>query len=106
VDEQLRPPPEEVGQRCVAVLGLEDVVLLNRHPRQLPPALRQLVAAAGVLLLRVEQVEPGGQPLLAGAPRMRCHHRAPSVAFLDLGGRSFWTSTRAVTTHIQSTLMA
>ena len=29
-----------------------------------------------------------------------------SVAFLDLGGRSFWTSTRAVTTPIQRTLMA
>src|SRR3954463_16354855 len=35
VGQQLRSPLEQVGEALLAVLGVEDVLLLNGHPREL-----------------------------------------------------------------------
>jgi hypothetical protein len=52
VDEQLRTALEQVGERRLSVVGVERVLLLDAHPRQLAPLSRELVPAARVLLLR------------------------------------------------------
>src|SRR5436190_1153004 len=59
VDEQLRATVEELGERLRPRLGLEAVVLLDRHPGKLPPLPRELVAATGELLLLREQLLAG-----------------------------------------------
>src|SRR5881394_4658190 len=64
VDEQLRPTVEELGERLRPGLGLEAVVLLYRHPGELSPLARQLVAAARELLLLREQLLAGRIELL------------------------------------------
>src|SRR2546422_2087552 len=63
VDEELRAPSEEIRQRGAALLGIEFVLLVDPDPRQLLPALRQLVAAPRQLFLRLKQLEPSGKPL-------------------------------------------
>src|SRR5207247_3762115 len=73
VDDELRAPSEEVGQRGVALVGLESVFLVDPHPRQLLPPARQLVAAPRELLLRREQLEPRGQPLFTGPGHVLRH---------------------------------
>src|SRR5437667_1231870 len=64
VDEELRAPSEEVCQRGAPLVGLESILLVDPNPRQLLPPLRQLVAAPRELLLRLEQLEPRGEPLV------------------------------------------
>ena len=66
VDEQLRPTVEELGERLRPRLGLEAVVLLDRHPGELAPLTRELVAAAGELLLLGEQLLAGRIEFLLG----------------------------------------
>ncbi len=63
VDEQLRAPPEEVGQHGAPFVGRESVLLVDPDPRQLLASPRQLVAAPRQLFLRLEQSELCGQPL-------------------------------------------
>src|SRR5438105_4556346 len=82
VDEQLRAPLEQLGQRFWPVLGLEPVLLLDRNPRQLAP---MLLDAPGVLL----QFPLGGQQLLAS--------RLPLLRRADLHRTSFaltWSSLK------------
>src|SRR5919199_2474477 len=67
VDQELRAPVEELGQRLRSVLGLEAVRLLDRDPRQLLPLAGELVAPTGELLLLRQQRDAGGQPLLASS---------------------------------------
>ena len=43
VDQQLRAPVEQFGQRLGALLGVERVLLLDRHPRQLGALLGDLL---------------------------------------------------------------
>src|SRR5439155_20411685 len=43
--------------------GLAPILRVDPHPRQLLPPPRQLVAAPRELLLRLEQLEPRGEPL-------------------------------------------
>src|SRR5690349_19853329 len=82
VDEQLRAAAEQVGERRRAVRRLELIVLVDGDPGQLLAAPGDLVAAARQLLLGLEQVEPRGQPLLAGADRV--HDRVtPRLARRD-----------------------
>src|SRR5947209_17258262 len=64
VGEQLRAALEELGQRLLAVLGVKDVLLLHRHPRQLTPLLGDLAAQLGMLSLALGQLVAGGLPLL------------------------------------------
>jgi len=80
VDEQLLAAAEEFGERLVAVLGLEPVLLLDRNPRQLAPLARQLVAAAGELLLVFQQLVTLRLPFLVRADLV-CRHR---------GATSYW----------------
>jgi hypothetical protein len=54
VDEELRASSEEVCERGAPLIGAEPVLLVDRDPRQLPPPPRQLVAAPGELLLRLQ----------------------------------------------------
>jgi hypothetical protein len=65
VDEELRAPLEKVCQRGAPRFGLESIRLVNPNPRQFLPPLRQHVAAPRELLLRLEQLEPGGEPFFA-----------------------------------------
>ena len=51
VDEELRAPSEEVRQRGAPLVGLESILLVDPHPRQLLPPPRQVVAAPRELLL-------------------------------------------------------
>src|SRR5207247_8399813 len=51
VDEQLRPPSEQIGERSAAFVRLEAVVLLDADPRELLSLSRQLVATPRQLLL-------------------------------------------------------
>jgi hypothetical protein len=71
VDEQLGAAVEELGQRLLPVVRLEDVLLLDRHPGQLLAPAGELVALPHVLLLGVEQLAPGRQPLLSRPCRAR-----------------------------------
>jgi hypothetical protein len=70
VDEKLRAASEEVGQRSLALVCVEAVVLLYRDPGQLPPLPGELVAAPGQLFLGVEQLEAGRKPLLSCSRRV------------------------------------
>jgi hypothetical protein len=63
IHEELRAAFEEIRQRGAPVFGVETVLLVNADPRQLLPPPRQLVTAPCQLLLRLEQLEPGGKPL-------------------------------------------
>jgi hypothetical protein len=73
VDKKLRAAAEKIRQRGVSFIGLESVVLVDPDPRQLLPLPHQFVAAPRVLLLRIEQFEPRGQPLFT-CPCRVCRH--------------------------------
>src|SRR6058998_2751668 len=75
VDEELRAPSEEVCQRGAPLVGLESILLVDPNPRQLLPPPRQLVAAPRELLLRLEQLEPRGEPLFT-CPGHVLRHRS------------------------------
>ena len=64
VDEQLRAAFEELRQRFRPVVGVKPVLLLDPHPWQLTPLLRELVAEPGVLLLAPKQLLASRLPLL------------------------------------------
>ena len=95
VDEQLRVACKEVGQRGVAVLGLEAVVLLDLDPGQPLALLGDGVAAPDQVLLGLEQLEAGGEPLLAGCSGVGGHRVK----------NSFWINAMAPTAHIRGRLM-
>jgi hypothetical protein len=65
VDEQLRSSVEQLGERLLAVVGIEAVLLLHPHPWQLASLPRELIAEPGVLLLAYQQPLASGQPFLA-----------------------------------------
>jgi hypothetical protein len=67
VDKQLRASTEQIKQRLLSFVRVENVFLVNRHPWQLLPAARHLVAATGELFLCLEQVQARREPLLAGS---------------------------------------
>src|SRR5207245_3131771 len=54
---------EDVCQRVAPLCGLDSILLVEPHPLQLLPPPRHLVAAPRELLLRLEQLEPRGEPL-------------------------------------------
>ena len=54
VDDELGPAVEELAEGLGAVLGVEAVLLLDRHPRELAAQARELVAASRQLLLALE----------------------------------------------------
>src|SRR5438876_1233542 len=79
VDEELRAPSEEVGERGASLVGLESVGLFDADPRQLLPPPRQLVAAPRVLLLRLEQLYPRCEPVLPCPGHVLRHCCTPFV---------------------------
>src|SRR5207302_4742887 len=80
VDEELRAPSEEVRQRGAPLVGLESILLVDPHPRQLLPPPRQVVAAPRELLLGLEQIEPGREPLFTCPGSVLRHCSWPSLA--------------------------
>ena len=73
VDEELRAPTEEVCQRGAPLVGLEAISLIDRHPRQVLPLARQLVAAAREFLFGLEQFQSCLQPFFVCAGLV-CRH--------------------------------
>src|SRR5262245_61959856 len=73
IDEKLRAPLEEIRERRAPCVGLESIRLIDPHPREPLPPPRQLVAAPRVFLLRLEQLEPRGEPLTACAGDVLLH---------------------------------
>src|ERR671910_2335249 len=67
VDQQLRAPVEELCKRLGPCIGLEAVLLVDRHPGELPSLSREFVVAAGELPLPLQQLRAGGPPPPSGA---------------------------------------
>src|SRR6266576_5409115 len=65
VDDQLRPTVEQLRKGACAGLGVEAVLLFERHPRELAALLRDLVGEPRVLLLAAEQRSACGEPVFA-----------------------------------------
>jgi hypothetical protein len=65
IDQELCAAGEQVRERRRTLLCFEPIILVDAHPGQRLALARQLVAAAGELLLGLEQLEPRLQPLLA-----------------------------------------
>jgi hypothetical protein len=79
VDEQLRATVEDVVERLRPLVGLEGVLLLDRHPGELLAPAGELIALAHVLLLGIKQLPAGGQPLLSRSHRVLGHRGSPFV---------------------------
>src|SRR2546423_6866979 len=94
VDEQLRATIEELGERLRPRLGLEAVVLLDRHPGELPPLLRERVAAPGELLLFREQLPAGRVEFLLCADLVLRHCLPPVSVRVILLLRHRWGPER------------
>src|SRR3954451_8020062 len=65
VGEQLRAAVEQLAQGLLALLGVEDVFLLDGHPRQLAPLLGDLARELRVLGLGLRQLLASGLPFLS-----------------------------------------
>src|SRR3954452_14970171 len=65
VGEQLRASVEELRERLLAVLGVEHVLLLDRHPRELATLALDLLVPLSLLGLELRELIPGCLPLLA-----------------------------------------
>jgi len=87
--DQLGAAVEQAGEGLRAAAGLEQVVLLDRDPRQLASLSGQLVAAAGELLLLCQQLVALRLPLLLRACLVISH-----VSLL-LSLEAFWISPSA-----------
>jgi hypothetical protein len=75
----LRTPVEELRERLGPAVGVEAVLPLDRHPRKLPPFLREFVVAMGELLLPLKQLVAGGLPFLSRSDPVVRHRGASSV---------------------------
>src|SRR6266480_7842558 len=73
VDEELRASPEEISEGRFSFVGLEAVLLVDSHPGQLLPPLRQLIAPPRQFLLGLEQLQPGRKPLFTCSSLMVSH---------------------------------
>src|SRR3954470_16841976 len=65
IDKKLRAPSEQVRQRSAPLVRLAAILLVDAHPGQLVAPPRRFVPAPRKLLLPLEELEPGRQPLLA-----------------------------------------
>ena len=73
IDQQLRTALEQVGQRGAAGVGLQAVGLVQPYPGWRLALPRHFVTLPRQLLFRVQQFQPGGQPLLACSDLVRLH---------------------------------
>jgi hypothetical protein len=78
VDEQLGAPVEQLAKRFLALIGVEPVLLVHRHPRQRASLPGELVAGACVLLLADEQPPARFEPVIPGSDRVRGFAHAAS----------------------------
>src|SRR5215207_6616335 len=81
VDEQLRAAVEELGKRLRPLVGLEDVLLLDRNPRQIPAPAGELIALAHIRLLGIEQLTPFGEPFVSCPFAVVRHGQSPSLSY-------------------------
>src|SRR3954447_16169678 len=79
VGEKLRAPVEELGERLLAVRGVELVVLLHRHPRELAALVADLLSQLGVLGLEPRKLSASRLPFLAGSDLV-VEHGSPHLA--------------------------
>src|SRR5262245_20590377 len=63
IDNELRAPVEQPGERELAAWPLEPIGLLHPLPRHRHAPLRQLIALPCELLLRRQQLQPRLQPV-------------------------------------------
>jgi hypothetical protein len=77
IDQKLGATIEELGQRPRTRVGVEAVVLLNRHPRQLAALLSELVRLPGVLLLSSQQLLTRRLSFLTAADLVILHRVLP-----------------------------
>src|SRR5437870_5252967 len=73
VGEQLRAPVEELGERLLAVLGVELVLLLDRDPREIETPCLDLLVSLRLLSLELGELVPGRLPFLAGSGLLLRH---------------------------------
>src|SRR4029453_10044257 len=79
VDEQLGSSVKQLGERPLAVVRIEAVLLLHPHPGQLASLQRELIAEPGVLLLAYQQPLTSSEPFLACSDLV-INHCSSSVA--------------------------
>ncbi len=85
VRKQLGAPVEELRQRLRPLFSRQGVLLVDAHPRELFPLLRELLAAGGVRLLLLVQLLASREPLLARYDFV-VRHRYPLLdAFVQAG---------------------
>src|SRR5215472_5219656 len=70
---EVRPAPEQVGERQLAVRTIEHVGFVDLDPRQVAALLAQRIAGAGELLFMHHQRLARLGPLLAGYDLVRLH---------------------------------
>src|SRR5512133_1818622 len=73
VGEQLRASVEELGERFLAVLGVELVLLLDRDPREIETPSLDLLVLLRLLGLELGELIPGGLPFLTGSDLVLRH---------------------------------
>src|SRR4029453_2437671 len=64
VDDQLAPPFEDLAQCLPTILAFEDVVLLDKLPREISALLAELIAKAGELLFLGQVLLSSCEPLV------------------------------------------
>src|SRR3954453_3204978 len=77
VDDQLRAAVKHLRQRLGPVLGLERVLLLDRHPGKLPALSGELIAHPRELFLARKQRGARSSPLLTSCGPVLWHRLAP-----------------------------
>ncbi len=83
IDEELRAPPKEICERGLPFVRFEAVLLFHADPRQVLAPLCEFIALARQRLFRIEQVEPGGKPLLACSDLVCRHRHSPLSVTLE-----------------------
>jgi hypothetical protein len=78
VDDELRALTKKISVGRFPFIRLEAIILGDSNPGQFLPSSRQFVAAARRLLLRFEQVHPGGK-LLTCSGLMVSHIYSPFI---------------------------
>ena len=73
VDDQLASAFEYLAEALPAVLAFEDVILLDRFPRQLAALRAELIAEASELLLLGQVLLPSRHPIAVPDHPVRCH---------------------------------
>jgi hypothetical protein len=107
VNQKLGSPVEQLAERLLAVVRIQAVVLLQPHPRQFTPPLRDLVAEPGVLLFADEERVARGEPFLTCSDPVLSHllgHLSRSFSSSQLRGRLAAPSPNVAATAVAPVL--